>query len=82
MQINNKILSDPLKEKVLPLFAQKLKISHFSPTQFALPDAAWLFKYIVLTQEQRRLLLNSNSAMEAGKRCGDETGAAVARRRY
>jgi len=71
MQINNKILQDPLEEKVLPLFAQKLKISHFSPTQFSLPDSAWLFRYVVLTQEQRRLLLNSNSAMEAGKRVGD-----------
>ena len=49
MEINpeNK-LQDPLSEKTLPLFAQKLKISHFSPTQFALPDGAWLFKYIIL----------------------------------
>jgi len=69
--LKQKTLQDPLKEKVLPLFAQKLKISHFSPTQFTLPDAAWLFKYVVLTQEQRRQLLNSNSAMEAGKRVGD-----------
>ena len=71
MQLNNKILADPLAEKTLPLFAEKLKISHFSPTQFTLPDSAWLFKYVVLTQEQRRTLLNSNSAMEAGKRVGD-----------
>jgi len=71
MQLNNKILQDPLAEKVLPLFAQKLKINHFSPTQFSLPDAAWLFKYVVLTQEQRRNLLNSNSAMEAGKIVGN-----------
>ena len=72
MEINpeNK-LQDPLSEKTLPLFAQKLKISHFSPTQFSLPDAAWLFKYIILTQTQRRELLESNSAMEAGKRVGD-----------
>jgi len=69
--LKQKTLQDPLKEKVLPLFAQKLKISHFSPTQFSLPDSAWLFKYVVLTQEQRRQLLNSNSAMEAGKRVGD-----------
>ena len=67
----NKELQDPLKEKTLPLFAEKLKISHFSPTQFALPDSAWLFRYVVLTQEQRRTLLKSNSAMEAGKRVGD-----------
>ena len=30
-----------------------------------------LFKYVYLTQEQRRALLESNSAMEAGKRVGD-----------
>ncbi len=71
MQLNNKILQDPLNEKTLPLFAEKLKISHFSPTQFVLPDSAWLFRYGCLTQEQRRLLLKSNSAMEAGKRVGD-----------
>ena len=71
MLLNNKILSDPLSEKTLPLFAEKLSISHFSPTQFALPDSAWLFKYVCLTQEQRRLLLKSNSAMEAGKRVGE-----------
>ena len=71
MKLNNQILQDPLKEKTLPLFAEKLKISHFSPTQFALPDSAWLFKYVCLTQEQRRKLLDSNSAMEAGKRVGE-----------
>ena len=57
MELNiNKELQDPLNEKTLPLFAEKLKISHFSPTQFALPDSAWLFRYVCLTQEQRRLL--------------------------
>ena len=71
MELNNKILQDPLKEKTLPLFAEKLKISHFSPTQFSLPDSAWLFKYVCLTQKQRRELLDSNSAMEAGKRVGE-----------
>ena len=71
MQINNKILQDPLEEKTLPEFATKLNINHFSATQFSIPDAAWLFKYVYLTQEQRRSLLESNSAMEAGKRVGD-----------
>ena len=72
MELNiTKELQDPLNEKTLPLFAEKLKISHFSPTQFALPDSAWLFRYVCLTQEQRRLLLKSNSAMEAGKRVGE-----------
>ena len=71
MLLNNKILQDPLEEKTLPEFAQKLNINHYSATQFSIPDAAWLFKYVYLTQEQRRALLKSNSAMEAGKRVGD-----------
>ena len=71
MELNNEILQDPLKEKTLPLFAEKLKISHFSPTQFALPDSAWLFKYVWMDQKMRRELLDSNSAMEAGKRVGE-----------
>ena len=71
MQINNKILQDPLQEKVLPQFAQKLNINHYSATQFSIPDSSWLFKYVYLTQEQRRSLFESNSAMEAGKRVGD-----------
>ena len=71
MLLNDKILQDPLEEKVLPLFAQKLNINHYSPTQFSIADAAWFFQYCVLTQEQRRTLLKSNSAMEAGKRVGD-----------
>ncbi len=71
MQLNNKILQDPLKEKTLPEFAIKLGINHLSATQFSQTDASWLFKYCYLTQEQRRALLESNSAMEAGKRVGD-----------
>ena len=71
MQLNNKILQDPLSEKTLPQFAQKLNINHYSSTQFSIPDSSWLFKYVYLTQEQRRSLFESNSAMEAGKRVGD-----------
>ena len=71
MQLNNKILQDPLKEKTLPEFAIKLGINHYSSTQFSIPDAAWLFKYIYCTQEQRREAFESNSAMEAGKRVGE-----------
>jgi len=71
MILNEKVLQDPLSEVTLPEFATKLGINHFSATQFSQPDAAWLFKYVYLTQEQRRALLNSNSAMEAGKRVGD-----------
>jgi len=65
---------DPLQaelNKTLPLFARKLKINHGSPTQFAIPDSAWLFKYCWMDQAMRRELLPSNSAMEAGKVVGD-----------
>ena len=68
------ILKDPLAEelnKTLPLFAQKLKINHFSPTQFVIPDAAWLFKYVFMDQKMRRELLPSNAAMESGKIVGE-----------
>ena len=71
MLLNDKILQDPLKEKVLPEFANKLGINHYSPTQYSISDGPWFFQYGVLTQEQRRALMKSNSAMEAGKRVGD-----------
>ena len=58
-------LSDPLKENVLPKFAVKLGITHHSPTQATLPAGAWLFKYLFLTQEQRRAL-PANAQMKAG----------------
>ena len=66
-----RILQDPLNEKELPIFAKKLGLSHNSPTQFSIPDSAWLFKYVVMDQKMRRELLESNSAMEAGKRVGE-----------
>ena len=74
MQINNKITQDPLQEALqdtLPLFAQKLNINHFSPTQFVIPDAAWLFKYVWMDQKMRREFLPSNAAMESGKIVGE-----------
>ena len=73
-QITETIISDPLAEaleKTLPTFARKLKINHYSPTQFAIPDAAWLFKYVFMDQKMRRELLPSNAAMEAGKIVGE-----------
>ena len=58
-------LADPLKENILPKFAIKLGITHHSPTQATQPDGSWLFKYLFLTQEQRRSL-PSNAQMKAG----------------
>ena len=66
--------ADPLAaelNKTLPLFAQTLKINHYSPTQFVIPDAAWLFKYCFMDQPMRRQMLPSNAAMESGKIIGD-----------
>ena len=71
-QTNKVLLEDPLKEKnVLPLFAQKLHINHFSPTQFTYPDAAWLFRYLILNQEQRRKYLLPNAQMKGGIAAGN-----------
>ena len=81
MSKNDIILQDPLQEAVksrLPEFAKKLGIDHFSPTQFTLADGAWLFKYVVLDQKMRRELLESNSAMEGGKRVGETLANTVA----
>tara|TARA_E500000318_G_scaffold68229_1_gene63000 strand:+ start:837 stop:1883 length:1047 start_codon:yes stop_codon:yes gene_type:complete len=64
--VQNVVLEDPLAEKALPQFALKLKINHHSPTQFAICDAAWIYKYLVLDQKQRRELLLANSQMKAG----------------
>ncbi len=67
-------INDPLEaalQNTLPLFAQKTNINHFSPTQFVIPDAAWLFKYVFMDQKMRRELLPSNAAMEAGKIVGE-----------
>jgi len=72
--VNELKVSDPLEaalQRTLPLFAQKLKINHYSPTQFVIPDAAWLFKYVFMDQKMRRELLPSNAAMESGKIVGE-----------
>ena len=57
--------NDPLKMQVLPKSYVTLGLTHHSPTQASLPDGVHLFKYGVLTQEQRRML-PSNPQMKAG----------------
>jgi len=59
------VLLDPLDETTLPQFAKKLNINHHSPTQMSYPMAAWIYRYLVMTQEERREL-PSNAAMIAG----------------
>ena len=65
-----KVSEDPLKDiqkkKLLPQFAIKCGINHFSPSQFAKPDASWLIEYVHFDQPTRRLVLKPNSAMAAG----------------
>ncbi len=65
-----KVSEDPLKDiqkkKLLPLFATKCGINHFSPSQFAKPDASWLIEYVHFDQPTRRLVLKPNAAMAAG----------------
>ena len=74
-----KKIEDPLKEKnVLPLFAQKLSINHFSASQFSKPDGAWLIEHCFLTQPQRRDLLLKNAQMMAGVRIGDAIQKCIA----
>jgi len=75
MQETNKVLEDPLKDiqekRLLPQFAIKLKINHFSPSQFAKPDGSWLIEYIWMDQPTRRRLLKPNSAMAGGIAVGN-----------
>lgn len=52
------------------LSSQKLGITHWSYTQASYIDAAWVFRYLVLTQEQRRLI-PGNSQMTAGVLSGE-----------
>lgn len=69
--LNQNVLEDPLLDnEILPEFAKKLSITHWSPTQASLIDAAWVFRYLVLDQMQRRQL-PANSAMKAGVAAGE-----------
>jgi len=71
LENNKNGLSDPLTDnEVLPEFAAKLKINHWSPTQGSMIDAAWIFRYLVLDQVQRRQL-PANAQMKAGVFSGD-----------
>ena len=71
---DNKI-SDPLQDinskNILPLFAQKLKINHYSASQYAKPDGAWIIEYLWMDQPTRRKVLLPNSAMSGGIAVGN-----------
>jgi len=75
MTQTTKVSDDPLKDikekRLLPLFAQKLKINHYSASQFAKPDGAWLIEYVWMDQPTRRKVLLPNSAMSGGIAVGN-----------
>ena len=75
MQQTTKVSEDPLKDiqkkKLLPLFATKCGINHFSPSQFAKPDASWLIEYVHFDQPTRRLILKPNANMASGIAVGN-----------
>ena len=58
-------LSDPLKSNILPKSFHTLGLTHHSPTQATLPDGVHLFKYGLLSQQERRSL-PANAQMKAG----------------
>jgi len=62
-------LSDPLEETTLPTFS-KWSVNHHSCTQLAMATDQWVYKYIMLTQEERRLL-DGNANMAAGVAVND-----------
>ena len=76
---SNKVLQDPLLEKknILPKFAHTLNFNHWSPTSLSTGDGPFIFKYLVLTQAERRLL-PSNAQMKAGVACNNAVQLALA----
>ena len=69
MNINTKKLDDPLNEITLPNFS-RLGINHHSPTQASMADGIYLFRYIICSQEERRLF-EGNANMAAGVAVND-----------
>ena len=69
MTQTTKVSDDPLKDiqekRLLPQFATKLNINHFSASQFAKPDGAWLIEYVWMDQPTRRKVLLPNAAMSS-----------------
>lgn len=57
-------LDDPLQEVTLPNYTD-LGINHHSPTQCAMPDGPYVFRYLCCNQETRRLF-EGNANMAAG----------------
>ena len=66
----DKKLDDPLNELTLPSFSKALNINHHSCTQASMPDGPMIFRYGVLTQEQRRMI-PGNANMASGVVVGD-----------
>ena len=75
MELNKISPEDPLQDikakGILPKFAQTLNFNHFSPSQFAKPDGAWLVEYNWMDQPTRRKVLLPNAAMSGGIAVGN-----------
>ena len=69
MNINKKVLADPLSELQLPNFS-RLGINHHSSTSLSYPDGVFVYRYIICDQETRRLF-DGNANMAAGVAVGD-----------
>ena len=69
MTKDTKKIEDPLNELTLPNFS-RLGINHHSPSQASMNDGIYLFRYIICTQEERRLF-EGNANMMAGVVTGD-----------
>lgn len=61
--------ADLIKDVELPGWSLQYKLTHHSPSQLNSPDDVWSYKYLKLTQEQRRDL-EGNSKMAAGNAMG------------
>ena len=69
MNINSKILADPLEELALPNFS-RLGINHHSSTSLSYPQGVFVYRYIICTQEERRNF-DGNANMAAGVAVGN-----------
>ena len=70
MNINSKLLSDPLSELPLPNCFARLGINHHSSTSLGYPEGVYVWRYIKCSQEDRRKF-DGNANMAAGVAVGN-----------
>ena len=70
-ETNLKELNDWIKDiKTLPAWVKLYSLNHHSPSQINAADDMWGYKYLYLTQEERRKL-PGNSKMKSGVIVGE-----------